>query len=109
MLTGPVKFSLLLEIQIDSPTPALERQAFLDCVEQAVLADELGYDTVWAVEHHGLLEYSHCSAPEVLLGAFSQVSARSPAWVCGGAHPADPPGACRHAHAASVQPSDSGG
>src|SRR6202140_4980299 len=68
MLTGPVKFSLLVEIQIDSPTPARERQAFLDGVEQAVLADELGYHTVWAVEHHGLLEYSHCSAPEVLLG-----------------------------------------
>jgi alkanesulfonate monooxygenase SsuD/methylene tetrahydromethanopterin reductase-like flavin-dependent oxidoreductase (luciferase family) len=68
MLSGPVKFSLLMEIQIDSPTPALERQAFLDGVEQAVLADELGYHTVWAVEHHGLLEYSHCSAPEVLLG-----------------------------------------
>ena len=50
MLTAAVKFSLLLEIQIDSPTPALERQAFLECVEQAVLADELGYDTVWAVE-----------------------------------------------------------
>lgn len=63
-----MKFSLLMEVQIDSPTPASERQALLDCVEQAVLADELGYHAVWAVEHHGLLEYSHCSAPEVLLG-----------------------------------------
>lgn len=44
-----------------------ERQAFHDCVEQAVLADDLGYHGVWAVEHHGLLEYSHSSAPEVLL------------------------------------------
>jgi hypothetical protein len=48
-----VKFSLLIEVQIASPTPTTERQAFLDCVEQAVLADTLGYDTVWAVEHHG--------------------------------------------------------
>jgi alkanesulfonate monooxygenase SsuD/methylene tetrahydromethanopterin reductase-like flavin-dependent oxidoreductase (luciferase family) len=62
-----VRFSLLIEVQVASPTPASERQAFLDCVEQAVLADALGYDTVWAVEHHGLLEYSHSSAPEVLL------------------------------------------
>lgn len=62
-----MKFSLLLEIQIASPTHATERQAFLDCVDQAVLADELGYNTIWAVEHHGLLEYAHCSAPEVLL------------------------------------------
>jgi alkanesulfonate monooxygenase SsuD/methylene tetrahydromethanopterin reductase-like flavin-dependent oxidoreductase (luciferase family) len=27
----------------------------------------MGYHAVWAVEHHGLKEYSHCSAPEVLL------------------------------------------
>ena len=62
-----MKFSLLIELQIESPTAASERQAFLDCVEQAVLADELGYHCLWAVEHHGLYEYSHCSAPEVLL------------------------------------------
>ena len=62
-----VKCSLLIELQISFPTPTTERQAFHDAVEQAVLADELGYHGVWAVEHHGLLEYSHCSAPEVLL------------------------------------------
>ncbi len=60
-------FSILIELQIASPTPATERQAFHDAVAQAVLADELGYHCVWAVEHHGLYEYSHCSAPEVLL------------------------------------------
>jgi alkanesulfonate monooxygenase SsuD/methylene tetrahydromethanopterin reductase-like flavin-dependent oxidoreductase (luciferase family) len=63
-----VKFSLLVEAQIASATAAAERQIFHDCVAQALLADELGYHAVWAVEHHGLLEYSHCSAPEVLLG-----------------------------------------
>jgi len=62
-----MRFSLLLEAQIDSPTPELERRALLDAVAQGVLAEELGYDGVWAVEHHGLVEYSHCSAPEVLL------------------------------------------
>ena len=60
-------FSILIEIQVASPTPATERQAFHDAVAQAMLADELGYHCVWAVEHHGLYEYSHCSAPEVLL------------------------------------------
>ena len=39
----------------------------LEAVDQAVLADQLGYHCIWAVEHHGLIEYSHCSAPEVLL------------------------------------------
>jgi alkanesulfonate monooxygenase SsuD/methylene tetrahydromethanopterin reductase-like flavin-dependent oxidoreductase (luciferase family) len=71
-----VKFSLLLEVQISSPTPSSERQAFHDCVAQAVLADELGYHGVWAVEHHGLYEYSHCSAPEVLLGYIAARTSR---------------------------------
>ncbi len=63
-----MKFSLLIEVQPEDGSIAAERRAFAECIEQAVLADELGYHEVWAVEHHGLKEYSHCSAPEVLLG-----------------------------------------
>lgn len=62
-----MKFSLFFEMQLAHPTAATERQLFQDCVEQAVLADELGYHAVWAVEHHGLAEYAHSSAPEVFL------------------------------------------
>jgi alkanesulfonate monooxygenase SsuD/methylene tetrahydromethanopterin reductase-like flavin-dependent oxidoreductase (luciferase family) len=62
-----MKFSLLIEVQPDDASASAERRAFAECVEQAVLADELGYHEVWAVEHHGLREYSHSSAPEVLL------------------------------------------
>ncbi|MFF5481871.1 LLM class flavin-dependent oxidoreductase [Streptomyces sp. NPDC012935] len=62
-----MKFSLFFEMQLASPTPQSERQIFLDSVEQAVLADRLGYHAVWAVEHHGLREYAHSSAPEVFL------------------------------------------
>jgi luciferase family oxidoreductase group 1 len=40
------------------------------------LADRLGYDYAWMVEHHFLEEYSHCSAPEVFLGAASQRTKR---------------------------------
>ena len=36
------------------------------------LADSLGIDYVWEVEHHFLEEYSHSSAPEVFLAAASQ-------------------------------------
>ena len=71
-----MRFSLLLEVQIASPTRAREREALLQTVEQGVLAEELGYDGVWAVEHHGLVEYSHSSAPEVLL-AFIAARTRS--------------------------------
>lgn len=69
-----MKFSILFEMQISKPTRALEAQLFRDCVEQAVLADRLGYHCVWEVEHHGLYEYSHSSAPEVFL---SFVAART--------------------------------
>jgi alkanesulfonate monooxygenase SsuD/methylene tetrahydromethanopterin reductase-like flavin-dependent oxidoreductase (luciferase family) len=62
-----VKFSLFFEVQISEPTPKTEAQAFHDALEEAVFADALGYHCAWAVEHHGLLEYSHCSAPEVFL------------------------------------------
>jgi alkanesulfonate monooxygenase SsuD/methylene tetrahydromethanopterin reductase-like flavin-dependent oxidoreductase (luciferase family) len=63
-----MKFSLLVEIQLADPSPAAEQRAFHEAVRHGVLADELGYHEVWAVEHHGLRGYSHCSAPELLLG-----------------------------------------
>jgi alkanesulfonate monooxygenase SsuD/methylene tetrahydromethanopterin reductase-like flavin-dependent oxidoreductase (luciferase family) len=69
-----MKFSLFYEMQISQPTRESEAQCFRDCLEQAVLADELGYDCIWEVEHHGLREYSHSSAPEIFL---SFVAART--------------------------------
>jgi alkanesulfonate monooxygenase SsuD/methylene tetrahydromethanopterin reductase-like flavin-dependent oxidoreductase (luciferase family) len=71
-----VKFSLLVEAQIADPTAATERQLFHDIVAQARLADELGYHAIWAVEHHGLYEYSHCSAPETLLAYIAACTTR---------------------------------
>jgi alkanesulfonate monooxygenase SsuD/methylene tetrahydromethanopterin reductase-like flavin-dependent oxidoreductase (luciferase family) len=62
-----LKFSLFFEMQIADPTPDREAVLFHDCVEQARLADELGFHCIWEVEHHGLYEYSHSSAPEIFL------------------------------------------
>ncbi len=62
-----MQFSLFLEIQTADPSPTVEARTYHECVAQAVRADELGYHAVWAVEHHGLKEYSHSSAPEVFL------------------------------------------
>ncbi len=69
-----MKFSVFFEMQISEPTREREAQLFRDCLEQAVLADHLGYHSVWEVEHHGLYEYSHSSAPEIFL---SFVAART--------------------------------
>lgn len=69
-----MKFSLFFEIQIHDPTPAREAAAFHESLAQAELAEKCGYHCVWAVEHHGLREYSHSSAPEIFL---SFVAART--------------------------------
>src|SRR5215831_14585589 len=45
-------------------------------MEQVELADRVGIDYVWEVEHHFLEEYSHSSAPEVFLAACSQRTKR---------------------------------
>src|SRR3954454_8367410 len=43
-----------------------------DALEQVELADRVGFDYVWEVEHHFLEEYSHSSASDVFLAAASQ-------------------------------------
>ena len=64
-----MKFSMIFEAQVEFGTPDVERQQILNCIEQAVYAEEMGFDAVWAVEHHALVEYSHMSAPEIFLSA----------------------------------------
>ncbi|MER5871384.1 LLM class flavin-dependent oxidoreductase [Streptomyces sp. NPDC002044] len=62
-----MKFSMIFEAQLADPTPERERQVIHDCVEQAVFAEEMGFDRIWAVEHHSLTQYAHLSASEVFL------------------------------------------
>ena len=64
-----MKFSMIFEAQVEYGTPDVERQEILNCLEQAVYAEEVGFDAVWAVEHHSLVEYSHMSTPEIFLSA----------------------------------------
>jgi alkanesulfonate monooxygenase SsuD/methylene tetrahydromethanopterin reductase-like flavin-dependent oxidoreductase (luciferase family) len=72
-----MKFDLLYELQ--TPKPHDERselRCYQEALEQIELADRLGFDTVWFVEHHFLTEFAHSSAPEVFLGALSQRTKR---------------------------------
>jgi len=72
-----MKFDLLYELQMPKPHDASsEQRCVQQALEQIALADRLGFDTVWAVEHHFLTEFAHCSAPEVLLAAASQRTER---------------------------------
>lgn len=68
-----MKFGIFYEHQLPRPwTEISEYQLLQDSLTQIELADKLGYDYAWEVEHHFLEEYSHSSAPEVFLGAASQ-------------------------------------
>ena len=62
-----MKFSMIFEAQMAFPTKQNEQQCIRDCVEQAVYAEQMGFDRVWAVEHHCLKWYAHMSAPEIFL------------------------------------------
>jgi alkanesulfonate monooxygenase SsuD/methylene tetrahydromethanopterin reductase-like flavin-dependent oxidoreductase (luciferase family) len=72
-----MKFGIFFELSVPRPfTAANESRTYLNALEQARLADELGFDWVWCVEHHFLEEYSHCSAPEVVLSAVAAQTSR---------------------------------
>ncbi|MET9514258.1 LLM class flavin-dependent oxidoreductase [Streptomyces sp. NPDC002994] len=62
-----MKFSVIFEAQLADPTVEREHQVIRDSVEQAVLAERMGFDRIWAVEHHSLKWYAHMSAPEIFL------------------------------------------
>ncbi len=65
-----MRFGIFYEHQLPKPWADGDEEKLLnDAIEQVVLADRLGLDNVWAVEHHFLDEYSHSSAPEVFLAA----------------------------------------
>jgi alkanesulfonate monooxygenase SsuD/methylene tetrahydromethanopterin reductase-like flavin-dependent oxidoreductase (luciferase family) len=68
-----MKFGVFYEFQL--PRPWAERSEYellQNGLTQIELADKLGYDYAWEVEHHFTEEYSHSSAPEVFLAAASQ-------------------------------------
>lgn len=72
-----MKFGIFYEHQIPRPwTSQSEYAHFQNALDQIELADQLGYDYAWQVEHHFLEEYSHASAPSVFLAAASQRTRR---------------------------------
>ena len=65
-----MRFGVFYELQLPKPwNEGDERKLFHEALDQVELADRLGFDYAWEVEHHFLDEYSHSSAPEVFLAA----------------------------------------
>jgi alkanesulfonate monooxygenase SsuD/methylene tetrahydromethanopterin reductase-like flavin-dependent oxidoreductase (luciferase family) len=65
-----MRFGVFYELQLPRPWGGDDEYRLVqDALDQVALADRLGLDYAWAVEHHFLEEYSHCSASEVFLAA----------------------------------------
>jgi alkanesulfonate monooxygenase SsuD/methylene tetrahydromethanopterin reductase-like flavin-dependent oxidoreductase (luciferase family) len=68
-----MRLSLAYEMQ----RPLVDDHAVIEeTLEQCVLADEMGFDTLWFVEHHFLTSFSSSPCPEVLFGALSRLTKR---------------------------------
>src|ERR1700752_2693768 len=67
-----MRFGIFYEHQLPRPwAEGAELKLFQEALDQVELADRLGIDYAWEVEHHFLEEYSHSPSPEVFLGACS--------------------------------------
>ena len=77
-----MKLDLLYEVDVPKPWdgPGVagqrksEQRAYREALAQIELADRVGFETVWMVEHHFREGRSHCPASEVWLGALSQAT-----------------------------------
>ena len=68
-----MKFGIFYELQLPRPwKEGDEHRLYQNALDQIELADRLGYDHAWQVEHHFLEEYSHSPSPESFLAAASQ-------------------------------------
>ena len=61
--------SLWVDVSNANYDPTVGHDLYNRYLSEMLLADKLGYDYAWEVEHHFLEEYSHSSAPEVFLAA----------------------------------------
>jgi len=77
-----MELGLLYEIEAPKPWAGThpwaqrvaERTAYREAIEQIVLADKKGFDTVWCVEHHFREGRSHMPCNEAVLAALSQIT-----------------------------------
>ena len=68
-------FGIIYEMQRPTPNGIVDEKALIDeTIEQCVLADRMGFDYLWFVEHHFLTTFSGSSAPEVVIGALSRLT-----------------------------------
>mgnify|MGYP000303627052 FL=1 len=68
-----MKFGILYETQRPYQGNDLDwNSLYKETLDQCELADQVGFDNLWFVEHHFLMGFSGSPCPEVLFGALSQ-------------------------------------
>lgn len=64
-----------LAVQYEMQRPTLDDHRVIEeTLEQCILADEVGFDYLWFVEHHFLTGFSASPSPEVFFGALSRLT-----------------------------------
>ncbi len=72
-----MQFGLLYETQRPFKGTNVDWNAlYKETLEQCALADKMGFDNLWFVEHHFLTGFSGSPCPEVMFGALSQITKR---------------------------------
>ncbi len=66
------RYGIYHELEVRGRTSEIEQRCFHETLEQIELADQLGYNSAWFVEHHFTRGFSHSSAPDLLLAAASR-------------------------------------
>jgi alkanesulfonate monooxygenase SsuD/methylene tetrahydromethanopterin reductase-like flavin-dependent oxidoreductase (luciferase family) len=70
-----VQIGMFYQIQVPRPWKATsEAERYREMLEQVSYADTIGFSSVWLAEHQLRFEWSHSSAPDVSLGALSQIT-----------------------------------
>src|SRR5919108_4568694 len=72
-----MQFGLLYEMQRPFEGTNIDwNTLYKETLEQCELADQMGFDNLWFVEHHFLTGFSGSPCPEVIFGALSQITKR---------------------------------
>src|SRR5207245_10898636 len=73
--------SMRLSLAFEMQRPQVDDQAVVEeTLAQCVLADEMGFDTVWFGEHHFLTTFSCSPRPGRIFGPLSRMHERVRTW-----------------------------
>jgi alkanesulfonate monooxygenase SsuD/methylene tetrahydromethanopterin reductase-like flavin-dependent oxidoreductase (luciferase family) len=71
-----MQIDLFFEFAVPPGSGRDERQVYEETLAEVELADQLGFDGAWFVEHHFTPGYSHLSKPELVLAALARTTRR---------------------------------